>query len=133
MNDAKLAPAFSARLREVGETGLAELYDQVRGGFLMEQVGVGYQRSMQAQFARWTSPDYEAVWQRMQTHLKSKPASPPLLLTLTEEFGGLNEQLNRHIQGPDYFRIGFQLNRGDPKQKQREATPGLLQVLMKPG
>jgi hypothetical protein len=125
VNDAKLAPAFSARLREVGETGLADLYDQVRGGFLMEQVGVGYQRSMQAQFARWTSPDYEAVWQRMQAHLKSKPASPPLLLTLTEEFGGLNEHLRRHMQGPNYFRISFQLNRGDPKQKQREATPGL--------
>ena len=133
VNDAKLAPAFSARLREVGETGLADLYDQVRGGFLMEQVGVGYQRSMQAQFARWTSPDYEAVWQRMQAHLKSKPASPPLLLTLTEEFGGLNEHLRRHMQGPNYFRISFQLNRGDPKQKQREATPGLLQVLMTPG
>jgi hypothetical protein len=120
-------------LREVGETGLADLYDQVRGGFLMEQVGVGYQRSMQAQFARWTDPDYEAVWQRMQAHLKSKPASPPMLLTLTEEFGGLNEHLSRHMQGPNYFRISFQLNRGDPKQKQREATPGLLQVLMKPG
>jgi mono/diheme cytochrome c family protein len=133
VNDAKLAPAFSARLREVGEPELAKIYDQVRGGLSMEQVAVGKQRAMQAQFARWTSPDYEAVWQRMQAHLKSEPASPPLLLTLSEEFGGLNEQLNRHIQGPDYFRIGFQLNRGDPKQKQREATPGLLQVLIKPG
>lgn len=133
LKEAKQASAFSARLREVGEKRLADLYEQVRGGFLLEQVGYGDQLAMQAQFARWTSPDYEAAWQKVQKHLKSKPASPPLLLTLTEEFGGLSQRVGRQIQGPDYFRISFLLNRGDPKQKQREATPGLLQVLTAPG
>ena len=133
LKDANQASAFSAWLREVGEKRFADIYEKVRGGLLLEQVGAYDQRAMQAQFARWTSPDYEAVWQKVQTHQKSKPTTPPLLLTLTEEFGGLNEKLNRHIQGPNYFRINFQLNRGDPKQKQREATPGLLQVLTKPG
>jgi mono/diheme cytochrome c family protein len=132
LKDPTSAGEFSSWLRGEGRNDLAEVVDAVRDGLLMEQVENTQQKALRSHFARWKDASYAALWQRVQAHEKARPADPPRMLVLSEEFAGFSERVYREIQGPDYFRVLFRLNRGDVKQKQAPASPGLLQALTRP-
>jgi hypothetical protein len=69
-------------------------------------------------------------WQRLlvdvAVHKKAVPRPPVAKMLIASE--GV-PPLRMHTQGADFFEQTYFLNRGDPDQKQGEATQGFLQVL----
>jgi len=75
----------------------------------------------------------DAAWRKLhgavQAHLKREP-HPQMVKALVCSEGLPAVRL--HTQGPDFYEKTFLLKRGDLAQKQNEAPPGFLQVLMRP-
>lgn len=79
------------------------------------------------QWYRTTDAELRALNQPVQEHLKQLP-KPQLTKVLVSSEGV--PAIRLHTQGGDFFEKTFFLKRGDLNQKQGEATPGFLQVLM---
>jgi hypothetical protein len=86
------------------------------------------QRSSLLKWYTSVDPDWQKLNQAVQDHKKKKP-KPNLTKVLITSEGVPPLRLN--TQGPDFYDKTYFLKRGDPSQKQGEATPGFLQVLMR--
>lgn len=75
----------------------------------------------------------DAEWRKLaadvDAHLQAQPHAKRQKVLVSSE--GL-PAIRLHTQGPDFYEKSYYLKRGDPNQKQGEATPGFLQVLSRP-
>ncbi|MBI4658283.1 MAG: PSD1 domain-containing protein [Verrucomicrobia bacterium] len=81
-----------------------------------------------SQIYRTTDSQWRQLHEAVQAHLKVEPH--PRLVKATVASEGL-PAIRLHTQGPDFYEKTFLLKRGDPAQKQTEASPGFLEVLMR--
>jgi hypothetical protein len=84
----------------------------------------------QARFLAWYATidaEHRALRTTMLDHAALDPRRTPMKGLICSE--GL-PPLRLHSQGADFFEKTFFLKRGDPNQKQGEATPSFLRVLM---
>ncbi len=86
------------------------------------------QKAALLKWYRTTDAEWQKLNQSVQEHLKRTP--PPELTKVLVSSEGL-PAIRLHTQGPDFYEKTFSLKRGDLNQKQEEAAPGFLQVLMR--
>jgi hypothetical protein len=86
------------------------------------------QRSSLLKWYASIDSDWQKLDQAVREHAQKKP-KPNLTKALITSEGVPPMRLN--TQGPDFYDKTYFLKRGDPNQKQGEAMPGFLQVLMR--
>jgi hypothetical protein len=86
------------------------------------------QRSKLLKWYRTIDADWQKLDQAVRDHLAKSP-KPELTKVLISSEGLPPVRLNS--QGPDFYEKTYFLKRGDLSQKQDEAAPGFLQVLMR--
>ena len=86
------------------------------------------QKSALLNWYRTTDAEWQKLNSAVQEHLKKEPR-PELTKVLVSSEG--LPAIRLHTQGPDFYEKTFYLKRGDLNQKQEEAPPGFLQVLMR--
>ena len=111
-----------------GSAGSAALVEVNR---ILERPGAERTTNEQATLLQWyRSQDSE--WKRLNdlvvAHSKREPQPEKAKMLVSSE--GIPAVRN-HTQGPDFYEKTFLLNRGDLNQKQEEAAPGFLQVLLR--
>jgi Protein of unknown function (DUF1549) len=77
---------------------------------------------------RGQDPEWRRLEARVRAHLAARPKLETVKVLVCSE--GV-PALRLHTQGPDFYDQTFFLKRGDLAQKQGEAPPGFLQVLMR--
>ncbi len=77
---------------------------------------------------RTIDPDWRNLNAAVIAHAKAEPRPQLVKAQVCSEN---LPALRLHTQGPDFYEKTYLLKRGDPAQKQSEATPSFLQVLMR--
>jgi len=110
-------PAKSAVLAEVNK--------------ILDRPAVGRTTNEQAKLLQWYRTQ-DAGWKQLNdaelAHAKKEPKPEKVTMLVSSE--GIPAVRN-HTQGPDFYEKTFTLKRGDLNQKQEEAAPGFLQVLLR--
>ncbi|HEY8505059.1 MAG TPA: PSD1 and planctomycete cytochrome C domain-containing protein, partial [Gemmataceae bacterium] len=76
---------------------------------------------------RTIDPEWRKLDRKRRDHLAGAPKPNKVKVLISSE--GV-PAVRLHTQGADFFETTYFLRRGDPAQKEGEATPGFLQVLM---
>lgn len=112
-----------------GDSGPHELIVEVGRVFeTPEERRTEQQKSTLLKWYRTVDPDWQRLDRAVTEHSKRTP-KPSLTKVLIASEGVPPLRLN--TQGPDFYDKTYFLRRGEPNQKQEEATQGFLQVLMR--
>ncbi|HEY2952985.1 MAG TPA: DUF1553 domain-containing protein, partial [Verrucomicrobiae bacterium] len=124
----RLSVTTSASPGPEGTSGSALVADVLR---ILDLPAAGRTDAQKATLLKWyrTQDDH---WRKLNgavvQHAKQEPKPEKLKVLISSE--GV-PAVRLHTQGPDFYEQTFFLKRGDLNQKQGEAPPGFLQVLMR--